>query len=148
MLYGPDGKSFATGKATYYDTDLSNLNRQNAIYPQIILPLGTGISVYALVNTGAPYCIFDNEITQMLGLDFSAGEPIELSTRVGKISGTIQRLPITLAAEEGNSLEIDASVFVSEQWYYGHFLGYSGFLERFRFVVDPATNSLFFGPSD
>lgn len=64
---------------------------------------------------------------------------------MGLLDGTIQRLPITLIAEEGDHLTIDASVFVTDAWHHGHFLGYSGFLERLRFAIDPFSNTYYFG---
>jgi hypothetical protein len=55
---------------------------------------------------------------------------------------------MTLIADDGDSLRIDATVFVSSDWprRAGTFLGYSGLLERIRFAVDPQKNDFFFGP--
>jgi hypothetical protein len=113
---------------------------------QVILPIDSGISLYALVDTGSPYCIFATEIVEALGLASDYGEKIRLRTAYGPFSGTIQRLMIRLVAEQGDSLDIDASVFVpDDDWRFGNFLGYAGFLERLRFAVDPTTNSFYFG---
>jgi hypothetical protein len=68
------------------------------------------------------------------------------STAYGSFEGTVQRLIIRLLAEQGESLNIDASVFVTTDWHLGNFLGCTGFLERFRFAVDPGTNTFYFGP--
>jgi hypothetical protein len=73
-------------------------------------------------------------------------ESIQLKTAYGSFSGTIQRTILRLVAEQGDSLDIDASVFVTDDWTYGNFLGYSGLLERIRFAIDPQTNSFYFGP--
>ena len=48
-------------------------------------------------------------------------------------------------ADEGESCEVDATLFVSRDWVYGNFVGYSGFLERIRFAVDPGANDFYFG---
>ena len=141
-----NGIPFTTGRATYRDLDPENTSRQNAIYVQLVLPIHTGISVYALVDTGTPYCIFEAEVVEALGLSFDNGESITLNTAYGSFRGTIQRLTIRLVAEQGDSLDVDASVFITGEWGYGNFVGYSGFLERFRFAVDAATNSFYFGP--
>ena len=141
-----NGMSFTTSRATYRDFDPENLSRQTAIYVQVLLPLHPGVTVYALVDTGAPYCIFETEITEALGLFPNNGERITLSTRRDSFHGTVQRLTIRLVAEQGDSLDVDASVFVTSDWGSGNFVGYSGFLERFRFAVDPPTNSFYFGP--
>jgi hypothetical protein len=148
MLYRSDGTSFVIGVTTFYDTNPINPGRQNSIYLRAVLSREMGVSVHAMVDSGAPNCLFDSDIGEMLGWDYSAGEPAELSPRVGRFSGTIQRLPIIIAAEEGDSLQIEASVFLSQQWRFGNFLGYSGFLECFCFALEPATNSFFFGPSE
>lgn len=148
MLFTPDGSLFATSRATYYDTDPDGLHRQSAIYLQVVLPFVPEISVYALVDTGAPFCIFDSDLMAAAGIDFDSGEAITLSTRIGHIDGRIQRLPLTVAAEEGEPLSVDASVFVTRQWRQGHFLGYGGFLERLRFAIDPLSNLCYFGPGE
>jgi len=112
----------------------------------VVLPINTGVSLYAIVDTGSPYCIFDTEIADALGFSFDDGEGIKLRTPYGEVTGTIQRLTISLVAEQGDSLEVDASVFVTDDRRYGNFLGYSGLLERIRFAFDPRTNSFYFGP--
>jgi len=101
--------------------------------------------VYALVDTGTPYCIFDTEIVDALGLVVDDSESLTLRTPYGSFQGTIQRLTIRLVAEEGDSVDVDSSVFVTGDWTYGNFLGYSGFLERLRFAIDPGTNAFYFG---
>jgi len=141
-----NGLPFTTGHATYRDLDPDNARRQHAIYVQVVLPIAAGMSAYALVDTGTPYCIFETEIIEALGLSAVSGESMTLNTAYGSFQGTIQRLTIRLAAEQGDSLDIDASVFVTDGWGYGNFVGYSGFLERFRFAFDPATNAFYFGP--
>jgi len=57
-------------------------------------------------------------------------------------TGRICGIPITLNAEIGQSLTVEASVFIpelaaGEHWYHPNFLGLSGFLDRIRFAVDP-----------
>jgi hypothetical protein len=85
-------------------------------------------------------------VVETLGLSFDAGEKIMLRTAYGPFEGTVQRMTIRLVAEQGESLNIDASVFVAEDWQLGNFLGYTGFLERCRFAIDPGTNAFYFGP--
>jgi len=148
MLFTADGSPFTTGRAAYYDFDPERPRRQSAIYLPVVLPFAQSISVYALADTGSPFCIFDSTLMAAAGIDFADGEPITLSTRVGRIGGRIQRLPLIIAAEEGDSLLVDASLFVTEDWHQGHFLGYGGFLERLRWAINPVSNSCYFGPSD
>ncbi len=141
-----NGIPFTTGRATYRDLHPESVSGKSAIYVQVVLPIHIGMSFYAIVDTGSPYCIFDTEIAEALGFSFDDGEGIKLRTPYGEVTGTIQRLMISLVAEQGDSLEIDASVFVTDDWRHGNFLGYSGLLERIRFAFDPGTNSFYFGP--
>ena len=62
------------------------------------------------------------------------------------MEGTLERYPIVLTAQKGQSLEIDATIFVCSEWRRGNFLGYTGLLERVRFAIDPASQLFYFGP--
>jgi hypothetical protein len=68
------------------------------------------------------------------------GEPKRLSTRFGSIGGQLKRTHITILADDGDSIELEATVFVPTEWTGGNFLGYGGLLERVRFAVDPQEN--------
>jgi hypothetical protein len=104
----------------------------------------------SILDTGADWSVFNTEIAEDLGLFGIEGEPIALSTRFGTIAGYLVPAPVTLIADDGDSLRIDATVFISTDWprKAGTFLGYSGLTERIRFAVDPQKNDLFFGPID
>src|SRR6266446_7418566 len=117
-----NGIPFTTSRATYYDHHPQNVSGKSAIYVQVVLPIHDGTNFYAIVDTGSPYCIFDTEIAEALGLSFDNSKDIKLSTAYGEVTGTIQRLTISLVAEQGDYLEIDASVFVTDDWRYGNFL--------------------------
>jgi hypothetical protein len=146
MVLTLNGMPFTSGQTTYYDLDPTDASRKSAIYVQVVLPIDSGISLYAPVDTGAPYCIFETEIVEALGLSSDSGEKIRLRTPYGLANGTIQRIMLRLVAERGDSLDIDASVYVpDDDWRFGNFLGYAGFLERLRFAVDPTTNAFYFG---
>ena len=85
------------------------------------------------------------ELAQELGLFERNGESATISSRAGKIKGKLVRATTTLVADEGESIEVDSTVFVSSDWPEGNFIGYSGFLERIRFAIDPRSNSFVFG---
>ena len=53
--------------------------------------------------------------------------------------------PVRLVADEGEDLDIEATMFLSPDWPGGNFIGYEGLLERIRFAVDPETNLFYFG---
>jgi hypothetical protein len=100
------------------------------------------------LDTAADWSVINTEIAEDLGLFGIEGESIALSTRFGTIAGHLVPAAMTLIADDGDSLRIDATVFVSSDWprRAGTFLGYSGLLERIRFAVDPQKNDFFFGP--
>ena len=90
--------------------------------------------------------MLEPELADVLGLFNGGGYNVVLETRFGRVRGKLVRTQMTLLADEGTSLTIDATVFVSRAWPRGkNFIGYSGFLERVRFAVDPATNDIYFG---
>ena len=66
-------------------------------------------------------------------------------TRLGLIEGRLCKGWLTLLAEEGESLDLEATFFLSPQWQGGNFLGYEGALERIRFAIDPRENLFYFG---
>jgi hypothetical protein len=70
---------------------------------------------------------------------------VVLSTRLGVFQGTLYRGQVTLPADEGESLDLDATVFVCPDWPGPNFLGYQGLLQRVRFAVDPESNTFYFG---
>jgi hypothetical protein len=102
--------------------------------------------VLAIVDTAAPWCIFTPDVgsTLLKHLDSVPG-PIALSTRLGVFRGGLYRGTIVLAAEQGEHLDVDATIFLAPDWPGPNFLGYQGFLQRIRFAVDPESNLFYFG---
>jgi hypothetical protein len=68
-----------------------------------------------------------------------------LSTRMGTYEGRLYRGSLTLVAQEGKSLDLDVTFFLSVQWRGSNFLGYECAMERARFAVDPRENLFYFG---
>lgn len=146
MLRLEDGSHFATGSARYDDSLPDETEGTAKIFIRII-PGTFATEVIAQLDTGSPWLILEPEIAGVLGVDRGQGESYRLSTRFGEKSGRLERLPVTIVADSGDSLEVDATVFLSPEWPAGlNFVGYTGVLERVRFAVDPATNRFFFGP--
>jgi hypothetical protein len=54
---------------------------------------------------------------------------------------------MTLLADEGRELEVDATVFACPHWPGPNFLGYGGLLERIRLALDPHRRHFYFGRS-
>lgn len=102
--------------------------------------------VLALLDTGASWSVLNVEVAKELKLLDGHGEPLAMSTRIGRIEGNLVRTAATLVAEDGDSVVVDATVFVSHEWHQPTVIGYSGLLERIRFAIDPGTQSFVFGP--
>lgn len=94
----------------------------------------------ALLDTGAEWSVIGGETAKILEdeLDLPTVS-FTMSTRLGRISGSLYRINITLIAEKNldSDLTVESSVFVSKEWEGPIVLGYRGFLERIRFALDP-----------
>jgi len=143
--------TFACGGVKYFDTYADSPD------PRLVLPirLGTWPSlISAVVDTGAPWCVFDPVLVGNLGSDIEHLQPIrKLNIRGIAYSGWLYRLPVRLEAMLGQWLEVEATAFIPELsagqvWPFPNFIGLEGFLSRIRFAMDPSTNFFFFGPLD
>ena len=94
----------------------------------------------ALLDTGAEWSVIGGETAKMVEdeLDFQT-ESLNMSTRLGRISGKLHRIEISLIADPncGRDIAVESTVFVSDEWAGPLVLGYRGFLERIRFAFDP-----------
>jgi hypothetical protein len=140
-----DGTVFATGRTRFLNEDPVDPEKSPKIFVKIE-PANFGSPVLAQLDTGAAWSILESQIAEEMALFHEQGQPTRLSTRFGAIDGYLERTKITILADEGESVEVEATVFVSKQWSGGSFLGYAGLLERVRFAVDPQQNFFYFGP--
>ena len=67
-----------------------------------------------------------------------------MSTRLGLLTGRLERLTVTFTASEGNNLAIEATCFITEDWHGPPVIGWKGCLERLRFAIDPGTDTFYF----
>lgn len=141
-----DGEPFTTGECNYLDT--GETNEQTA---KIYVRLRTvDLTLTAQLDTGSAWSVLRRELVEDLGL-ISNGEPpgqVPLVTRFGTITGDLVRVPVTLLADKGESLDFEATVFVSPDWPGGNFIGYGGLLQHIRFAVDPELNLFYFGKQE
>lgn len=137
-------QEFASSSATYFEEDPSLESTQNSIHVSILLNGDVSIPVFARVDPATPWVVLNSELNKQLGLCAASSE-IELQTAAGLMKGSLERYPIILQAEQGYPLEIDATLFVCDNWQRENFLGYSGFIERIRFAVDPLSRKFYFG---
>ncbi len=109
---------------------------------------------YAIVDTGAQWSVFDPVLVQAFGIDLNSeheSRKICLMVRGTLYEGRQIRVDVTLKADYGEDLTVDATVFVptldpDDVWPWPNFLGLEGLLDRMRFAVDPTENAFYFGP--
>ncbi len=145
-LLTPEGASFATGAARYYDAPVSMVTPPSA--PRIFIRFdpGIGVEATAMVDTGAPWCILEPKLASVVRGHFEElpGEVV-LSSRLGRYAGRLYLGTVRLIADHGEDLEVDTTLFISPDWPGGNFVGYLGFLDRIRFAFDPRDNIFHFG---
>jgi hypothetical protein len=146
LLLGWERPSFATGVTRYIDS-AGEAPRPEARIVIPIVPSPHGKTVLTIVDTAASWCVFKPDVGAALLDHFDlSSEVVSLSTRFGVFHGRLYRGLITLLADEGKSLGVDATVFLTPDWPGPNFLGYQGLLQRIRFAVDPVSNRFYFGP--
>ena len=150
MLYFDDGKPFATGSIPYTYRPI----REEEASPRIIVNVLIGdLQISAYVDTGGVFLLCAPEVALHLGLEARNGIPTpRLLSRGAWLSGVLYRVSLTLPADQGIALTIDATAFVPEQaphqeWAddFPCILGMSGCLERLRFAIDPVRDTFYFG---
>jgi hypothetical protein len=146
MLTG-NGQNFTTGLCRFEDDLAGNPSENSKLY----IPVKIGDlpnEFFAMVDTGAPYCIFQAEILEALGYTYDPTCEITINTRMGDIKGSIETIRLTLLAQEGDSLEVESAFLVPQfmppSWPC-NFIGYVGCLQRFCFAIDPSHNLFHFG---
>jgi hypothetical protein len=151
LLKFEDGRSFAQGACPYLD----HLTIESEHTPRIFVPVRIdNFQTMTAVDTGGDFLLCDPGIADILGLDPDGAVkfgPVVL--RQKKFHGTLHRADVTLEAEQGKSLKLDATVLVPrlepyDVWDLPSFMGLRGCLERIRFAVDPSTNTFYFGRTD
>ena len=110
MLRDHEGRSFATGSAVFMDTDLAEVS------PKIYVRIQPGnllTPVLAQLDTGAAWSVLNAEVARLIGVLDARGEPLTLSTRMGNFRGKLVRVSVSLVADARESLNLDATFFVS-----------------------------------
>jgi len=139
-----DGEPFTSGRSRFLDQNPRFPEPGAKVFVQVKLT-GLAGTWIAQVDTGAAYSILEVGVATSLGL-LGLKEPwTRLSTRLGALNGQLIRLPVTLVADDGESLEVEAPFFVSPDWRGGTFLGYTGLLDRLRIALDSPANFFYFG---
>lgn len=132
------------GMARYRDSHPELDETQPRIYVKF-RPSGLDISFLGLLDTGGHYCLLNQTVAHLLRdqLTDSLGQ-FWVRTAHGRLSGELYLHSITLLAEVGESVDVEATVFTPSDWHGPCFPGYAGALDRVRFAVDPLDNQFRF----
>jgi len=138
------GTSFTVGRAKFDDTAPWAADQNPKIYVKITPWDLQDTILLAALDTGAPWSILDAEVAENLNLLDGTGEVVRVTTWKGRIEGRLERIGVRLHADEGDSLDFEATFLIVRDWR-GNFLGYGGLLQHIRFAVDAAHNFVYFG---
>ena len=148
-LLRPDSRPFTTGSAAYYDSGTPD---QVLAEPRIHIRVELGdsdIEFLALVDSAAPWCILESRLVEAAQDQLEElPRDVAISTRLGRFEGRLYLGELKLLPDDGEELFVATTFFLSPEWPGGNFVGYVGFLDRFRFAVDPPENRFFFGAAD
>ncbi len=146
-LLTADSRPFTAGAAPYYDSPKpGDRTAEPRIYVRVE-PAFFGMGVLAMVDTGAPWCIFEPSIGQAIQDRLEElPETRVLDTRLGRFEGRLYLGNVTVLAEQGEDLHIETTIFLCSDWPGGNFVGYQGFLDRFCLGLNPHRNIFYFGP--
>jgi len=136
--------TFSSGRSKFMDRHPKFVEPTAKVFVKIRLA-GLDRTWLAQVDTGAAYSVLGTRIARSLDLLTAEGESVLLSTRAGTLRGQLVRIPLEFLADEGSSLEVDATFFVSDAWQGGTFLGFTGLLDRLRIALDSPSNLFYFG---
>lgn len=147
QLFLPDRSSFAQGATSFRDHDPTPNGSGVKIFVPVLLE-NLPFQLLVEIDTGGYYMILNRELSEQLAPHLA--EPtisgINVSTTVGHIKGDLYRHGVTLLATDGEDLNFEALVLVTDDWHRSeNILGYSGGLQFFRFAIDPNNNRFFFG---
>ena len=145
MLHRQDGAAFTTGRSLYSDRAPGSEEPTAKIFVKIGIEVLPG-PIIAQLDTGAAWSMLDAEVAQAMDLLGGGGEQTPISTRLGRVVGRLVRTNLEILADDGDSLTVQATVWVSPEWHGGNFLGYAGLLQSIRLAIDPSDNSFYFGP--
>jgi len=147
MMLILDGQRFTSGRSLFYDQHPKFLEPTAKVFVKVAFP-GLNRRMLAQLDTGAAFSTLEVEVAEELGFFNLKGQTARLSTRLGTIGGHLVRLPLSLIADEGDSLSVEATFFVSRDWRGPTLLGYVGLLDKLRIALDSPVNFFHFGEAD
>ena len=148
LLNFTNGEPFATGAVSY------RLPQDGADATRITIGVEIEENLTeAIVDTATPYIICSPSLAKLLNLDPASGMKANRMLMRGIwVEGRLYRINISLLADEGEALSIEAPAFVpdltqdfTEGFLPRSFLGWTQCLESVRFAVDSFTETFYFG---
>jgi hypothetical protein len=137
---------FANGLAQYADNTPDRSHQRSYIVIPVVL--GGFLPTWAIVDTGAEYCVIHPHQAEQLPITyFMEGRRL---IGGGDYDGRYGYLNIGIDADEGESISVETTVWVprlryGQVWPHPNLIGLTGFLEKVRFAVDPEYNQFYFG---
>src|SRR5262245_39803905 len=101
-----NGESFTCGQSKFFDQHPRFVEPTAKIFVNIEIP-GLTRRFLAQIDTGAAYSVLEAQIAEELGLFRQKGHTARISTRIGTFNGRLVRIPLTLVADEGTSLDVE-----------------------------------------
>lgn len=100
-----------------------------------------------MLDTASTWVVLSKDLLLYAEVELERGGLTEekISTRLGTFRGYLERLPLSITAESGDSLQIEATCFICEDWPGPPVIGWKGCLERIRFAIEPSLNRFYFG---
>ena|SRR5215213_6346430 len=141
-----NGQDFTIGSAKFLDEGEDFREATPKVFVRIEFPeLESWSRTFAQLDTGAAWSLLKRDLAEALGVIDGMGELVRMRTATGLLQGRLERVPLVLIADEGTSLTLQATFFVSRHWHGGTFLGYSGLIDRLRIGLDCPRNLFYFG---
>jgi predicted aspartyl protease len=146
QLATSSGEVFSTGAATLRAWPAIDGERLSRVRLQVAI---AGIVANAVIDTGGAYLVVDPQLARKSRLHPPVHED-RIVIRGFVYRGMVHRVPVTLIADAGESLQFEATAFVpeldeGEHWPLPSYLGWQGCLERIRLALDPGTERVYFG---
>src|SRR6266496_1905582 len=118
MLHRQDGAVFTTGRSLYSDRAPGSEEPTAKIFVKIGIEALPG-PIVAQLDTGAAWSMLDAEVAGAMDLLGRGGEQAPISTRLGRVVGRLERTDLEILADDGDSLTVQATVWVSPEWHGG-----------------------------
>ncbi len=123
---------------------------------RIVIPIklaGQDDFIWAIVDTGATYCVLAPNIAKELGLNLAdSPDEIGLRTKWGLITGRLCRVEVRIDTldeiQNSEGIDLQASFFIpnpDQSWKSDlNFIGLQTFLLEIRFAIDPHPDKMLF----